>query len=114
MPTTQTVLFPPPVRGTALSQSDQLYLASLQYLLPLRLVDTTAGPYSEALPPAGVDSTTGQSSQNKEIIYKKISADANVFTLTGSAEGPQTLTLQYSMVRVKSDATNWWVVGVLP
>jgi hypothetical protein len=114
MPTTQTQLFPPPMRGTALSQSDQLYLASLQYLLPLRLVDTTAGPYSEALPPAGVNASTGQSNQNQELIYKKTSADVNVFTLTGAAEGPQTLTVQYSMIRLKSDATNWWIVGILP
>ena len=112
MPTTQSVLFPPPVRGTALSQSEQKYLATLQYVSPLRLGDTSAGPYSEALPPAGLNTTTGQSNQNQEIVYKKISADGSAWTVTGGAEGPQTLTKQYSWIRFKSDGTEWWVVGV--
>lgn len=114
MSTKQTQLFPPPLRESKLSLPEQKYLATLQYLLPLRLVDTSGGPYAEALPAAGLNQTTGQSNQNQELIYKKTSADGNVFTLTGAAEGPQTLTTQYAMIRLKSDGTNWWVSGVLP
>lgn len=116
MATTQTTLFPPPLRDVIasiagrLSQSFQQWFLSVQSLHPLRLVDTTAGPYSEAVPPAGLNSTTGQSNQNQEIVYKKTSADGNTFTLTGVADGSQTLTAQYSKVRIKSDGTQWWVV----
>lgn len=74
---------------------------------PLNLIDTSAGPSSEALPPA-------EANRNQELIYKKISADIHVFTLTGGAEGPQTLTTQYAMLRLQSDGSYWWVVGVLP
>ena len=110
----QTTLFPPPVRDTDIADSLRKYLFSLQKLLPLVTIDSSTGPVTQALPPAGLNSTTGQSDQNQEIIYKKISADVNAVTITGGAEGPQTLTSQYSMIRCKSDATNWWVVGVLP
>lgn len=111
MPTTQTVLFPPPVRGTALSKQEQLYLATLQYLLPLREVDTSAGPYTEALPPAGLDSSTGQSNQNQEITFVKVSADGNPFTLTGAANGPFVLTVQYGFAKFKSDGSRWLRTG---
>lgn len=116
MPTTQTVLFPPPTRDTTLSKPEQWYLLTLQMLLPLRIVDTTAGSYGEAPPAPGLNATTGQSNQNQEIIYKKTSADGNTFTLTGTAsaplpEGPLALTAQYAFFRIKSDGTNWWKVG---
>lgn len=119
MPTQQIQLFPPPTRAAVVDEKGFLgipfrqWLFTLQNLLPLRLVNTSGGPYAEALPPAGLDQTTGQSNQNQEIIYKKISADLNIFTLTGAAEGPQTLTKQYAAIRLKSDGTSWWVVGVL-
>jgi hypothetical protein len=119
MSVTTTNLFPPPIRGAlvnkdgTLSDSLQKWLFTLQNLIPLKIVDTTSGPSTEALPPAGLNSSTGQSAQDQEITYKKVSADANVFTITGAAEGPQTLTLQYAGIRFKSDGTNWWVVGVL-
>jgi hypothetical protein len=114
MATTETTLFPPPLRESKLSEPEQRYLASLQRLLPLRIGDTSGGPYAEALPPAGVNTTTGQSNQNQELIYKKMSPDANVWTITGGAEGSQTISVQYGAIRFKSDGTNWWVVGVLP
>lgn len=107
-PTTQTQLFPPPLRGTSLSDPEQKYLASLQYLSPLRVADTSAGSYSEALPAAGLNASTGQSNQNQEIIYVKGSADGNSFTVTGAISGPLTLTAQYDVARFKSDGTNWW------
>ena len=114
MPTTQTQLFPPPSRAAAVDAkgfiaiSFRQWLFTLQYLLPLRLADTSGGPYSEALPPAGLNSTTGQSNQNAEIVYIKSSADGNTFTLTGAIDGPHTLTTQYQALRFKSDGTNWW------
>lgn len=111
MPTTTTTLFPPPLRGANIPETIQKWLLTMQALLQLKLVDTTAGNYSEALPPAGVNSTTGQSNQNQELVYKKISADGNTFTLTGAPEGAQTLTAQWSKVRLKSNGTSWYVVG---
>jgi hypothetical protein len=107
-PTTQTQLFPPPVRDTTLSLSEQKYLASIQYIGPLRVGDTTAGPYAEDLPPAGLNSTTGQSNQNQEIIYIKGSADANGWTINGAISGAVVLSAQYDVARFKSDGTNWY------
>lgn len=107
MPTTQTVLFLPPSRATTLSKTELLYLTTLQYLHPLREVDTSAGPYAEDAPPAGSNSTTGQSNQNQEITYIKTSADANVFTLNGTANGPLTLAAQGDFLKIKSNGTLW-------
>lgn len=117
MSTKQTQLFPPPTRGQAVDDKGFLgiplrqWLFTLQNLLPLRVVNTTAGPYAETPPPAGLDSSTGQSNQNMEITYVKSTADANVFTLNGVEGGPYTLVAQYSTMRIKSDATNWWKIG---
>lgn len=122
MPTTTTVLFPPPLRDKLIdgfgkiTRSIQNWLLSLQNQMQLKLVDTTAGNYAEATPPAGQNSATGQSNQNQEIVYKKISADGHTFTLNASASGPlpegaQTLTAQWSKFRIKSNGTNWYVVG---
>lgn len=80
-------------------------------MAPLLIVDTSAGPYAESLPPAGLNSTTGQSNQNQEITYIKSSADANVFTLNGAQGGPYTLTARYSLMKFKSDGTVWWKSG---
>lgn len=110
MPTTTTALFDPVLRGSSLSDPVQKYLFTLQNRLLLKIVDTSAGGYSEALPPAGLNSATGQSNQNQEIVYKKSSADGNTFQVTGAVEGTQSLTTQYSKVRFKSDGTNWWIV----
>lgn len=111
MPTTQTI-FPPIPQRVAQQISDALlkWLISVQMQLPLREVDTTAAPYAEAAPPAGLNSTTGQSNQNQEIIYVKTSADGNVFTLNGVQGGPYTLVAQYQRIRIKSDGTSWWRV----
>lgn len=103
----QTNLFPP----TAV----QKYLLTLQMLLPLVKVDTTAGNVVIALPPAGLNGSTGQSNQNQEITYRKTSADANTVTVTGSADGAVVLTAgdgsAASRVKFKSDGTSWWRVG---
>src|SRR5256885_6629511 len=106
MPTTSTTLFPPTFRGKL-----EKWLLSLQNLSQLKLVDTTAGNYSEALPPAGLNSSTGQSNQNQRLTYKKTSADGNTFSLTGAPEGTQTLTAQWSKVTLQSNGTSWYVVG---
>lgn len=111
MPTTQTVLFPPPLRGSELPQPIQKYLFTLQMLQPLRVGDTTTGPYAEDLPPAGLNSTTGQSNQNQEIIYVKGSVDANNWTINGAISGAVVLAAQYDFARFKSDGTSWWRVG---
>src|ERR1700690_922906 len=97
MSITKTTLFPPP------KEYSQKYQFSLQNISPFNAIDTTSGPGSVALPPAGNISGTGQNNQNQELIFKKVSADGNVFTITGGAEGPQTLTNQYDMIRFKSD-----------
>jgi len=117
MATKTTQLFNPPLREKLVDEAGKItrplqkWLFTLQNQAQLKLIDTSAGNYAEALPPAGLNSTTGQSNQNQELIYKKISADGNTFTLTGAPEGPQTLTAQYSKVRLKSDGTSWYVVG---
>lgn len=109
MPTTQSTLFPPPLRDSKLSGPEQQYLFTLQRLLSLRIGDTSAGPYSEALPPAGLNASTGQSNQNAEIVYIKGSADANDWTITGAATGAVVLSAQYDVARFKSNATNWYL-----
>lgn len=116
----QTVLFPPPTRTKAVDDKGFLaiplrqWLFTIQNLLPLTTVDTSAGAQVIALPTAG-NLTNGQSNQNQELIYRKISTDGNTVTITGSADGPVVLTTgdksATSRVRFKSDGTNWWVVG---
>jgi hypothetical protein len=113
MSTTQTMPPPPTTQNSNLSPSDHQWLLIVQNLLPLVLVDSTSGPVSIALPPPGV-SSSGQTGQGKEIIYKKISADSNLVSITGGAEGTQTFSMQYAGLRFKSDGTDWWVVGALP
>ncbi len=111
MPTTQILPQDITQRGSNLSQTDYLWMLVVQGLAPLYEVDTTDGDYSEAVPPAGVNSTTGQSAQCKEITYVKTSADGNTFTLTGVEGGDLTLAAQYQFFKIKSDATNWYKVG---
>ena len=116
MATSWTQLFPPPLRGAQISDSLGRFLQTLQMLLRFGNVDTSGGDYGEAPPPPGLNSSTGQSNQNQELVYKKTSADGHTFTLTGTAEaplpeGPLTLTAQYASFRIKSDGTSWWKVG---
>jgi len=111
MATKQTTLFPPPLRASQLSDPEQKWLLTLQVLHPLRVGDSSAGPYSEALPAAGLNSITGQSNQNQELIFVKGSADANNWTITGALSGAVVLAAQYAFARFKSDGTNWWRVG---
>jgi len=89
----------------------QKYLLTLQMLLPLNLVDTSAGSYAETPPSAGLNASTGQSNQNMEISYVKTTADGNTYTLNGVEGGPYTLTAQFGFLKIKSDGTNWWRVG---
>lgn len=110
MPTTQTQLFPPPQRGSNLPEPLLKWLFSVQNLLPLRVVDTSTGGYAETPPPAGLNSSTGQSNQNQEIIYIKSSNDASVFTLNGVEGSPYTLSTQWQWIGIKSDGTNWYLV----
>lgn len=114
MSTTQTELFEPPAQSLAVDESRRLapplrqWLFSVQNLLPLVVIDTAAGSFAETVPPAGLNSTTGQSNQNMEITYVKSSADANSFTLHGVEGGDIVISAQYAKFKVKSDGTNWW------
>ena len=109
MPTTPYL--PPPLnkRGSHFSQIDFNWALIVQGLAALYEVDTSAGDYAETVPAAGVE-TSGQTGQCKEIIYVKNSSDGNTFTLHGVEGGDLTLSDQYSVLRVKSDGTNWWSV----
>lgn len=109
MPTTQTLPLPPPIQGSQLTRAEQAYLSVLQAMFPLRKVDTTAGPYAESVPSAS--GGTGQSNQNVEITFVKVSADANVFTLNGVEGGPVTLNAQYDHLKIKSDGSKWYRTG---
>ena len=117
MGTSQTVLFPPPTRTNAVDDKGYLaiplrqWLFTLQMLLPLVVIDTSGGNIVQAAPPAGLNSTTGQSNQNMEITYVKSSADGNSFTLTGVQGGNVVISTQYAHFKIKSDGTNWWKTG---
>jgi|ERR1051326_4117160 hypothetical protein len=117
MSVTQTQLFPPPTRSAAVDDKGFLgipfrqWLFTLQMLLPLVVVDTTAGNVAITPPPAGLNSSTGQSNQNMEITYVKSSADANTVTLNGVEGGPFVLAAQYDFLKIKSDGTSWWRTG---
>lgn len=117
----QTQLFPPPTRAAAVDSKGFIavafrqWLFTLQYLLPLITADTSAGDVVLALPPAGLNSTTGQSNQNAELTYRKITTDGNTLTITGSADGSVVLTAgdgsAASRAKFKSDGTSWWRTG---
>lgn len=112
MPTTQTIASPPPLAYTKLNEPEQQWLLYVQALQPLLRVDTTAGPYAEALPPAGlINANTGQTNQNMERSYVKTSGDGNVFTLNGAEGGPLTLSIPFDFMKVKSDGSKWWRIG---
>jgi|SRR5580693_80673 hypothetical protein len=110
MPTTQVTRRPPPLRFADLSQPMQFWELETQQSAPLNKVDTSKGSYTEAPPAAGLDTTTGQTNQNQEITYIKVSADANTFTLEGNnlPLGPYTLTAQGQVLKIKSDGTDWY------
>jgi len=112
---TQTILFPPPVRQSNIAEPMQKWFFTLQALLPLVTIDTTDGDVVIDLPPAGLNASTGQSNQNMEITYRKISSDGNTATIKGSPDGPVTLSAgdgsAASRVKFKSDGTNWWITG---
>lgn len=111
MTTTQTIMTPPPLRDLPLPAPMIYWLLSLQNLQPLNEVDTSAGSYAENVPEAGLNTATGQSAQNREITYKKVSGDGNTFTLNGAGDGPLTLTAANSFFKIKSDGTAWWQSG---
>lgn len=120
-PIVQTQLFPPPTDSLAVDERKRFalparqWLFTVQNLLPLVAVDTSTGNQVIALPPAGLNSSTGQSNQNMEMTFRKTTLDANTVTITGSADGPQVLTTgdntPTSRVKFKSDGTVWWVTG---
>lgn len=111
MSTTQTTLPPLNTIASNLSKGDYFWATLVQQQHPLVLVNTASGNFSEAVPAAGNNPATGQTAQNQEITFKKISADAHTFTLTGVEDGPLTLTAQYSFFKIKSDGTSWWRSG---
>jgi hypothetical protein len=102
----------PPLRATTIEKVIQQWLLAVGQRLPLREADTSGGPYSEALPPAGLSSgATGETNQNQEISFVKTSADGNNFTITGAASGTVVLAAQYDHARFKSDGQFWYRVG---
>ena len=117
----QSILFPPPTRSNAVDDKGFLaiplrqWLFTLQYLLPLVTVSTASGNQVETLPPAGLNTATGQSNQNMEITYRKTTTDANTLTINGSEDGPVVLTAgdgsAASRAKFKSDGTFWWRTG---
>lgn len=113
MKVVQTTLFPPPVRDTSLSESLRKYFFSVQMLLPLATVDSSDGGGTITLPAPGVNpgALTGQSNQNQELIYIKVSADANPVIIHGAISGDVTLAAQWAFARFKSNATDWFRVG---
>jgi hypothetical protein len=118
MGTTQTTLQPPFLSGSKLSVQEQLYLQTIQNHAPLVECDTSAGDLTIALPPAGVNAataqTTGQTAQNQELTYIKTTADANTVTITGGEFGPIVLTTQAQSVKFKSSGTVWYAVARWP
>lgn len=111
MSVTTTTL--PPISARVLQAAQQFlyWLFSVQSHQPLVEVDTSLGPVSVALPPAGLSSTaTGQSNQNQELIYVKTSADGNALTVTGALNGSQNTAVQYGVLRFKSNGTSWYKV----
>jgi len=111
MATTQSTRRPPPLRFAKLEQPLQYWELETQQSVPMREVDTSAGNYTEAPPSPGLSGTTGQTNQNQEISFTKISADGNTFTLTGVEGGPYHLTAQYSYLKIKSNGTVWRRTG---
>lgn len=114
MPTTQTILPPPPfVIDQQIDPRSPIgqWMLEIQAAQPLRLVDTSGGSYSESAPPAGASGSPGLSNQNQEITYVKKSSDGNTFTLNGVKGGALTLTAQYSHLKIKSDGVSWWQTG---
>jgi len=115
MPTTQTIRRLPPTRHAKIPPEMVYWELETQQSAPLRVIDTSAGSYSENPPEAGLNSSTGQTNQNQEITYVKKSADGNTFTLTGVGGnlpgGPYTLTAQWQTLKIKSDGTDWYKVG---
>lgn len=109
MPTTPYLPPPPTTQGSNLSPTDYQWMLIVQGLAALYEVDTSKGSYTEALPAAGVGSS-GQTRQGAEIIYIKISSDANTDTITGAITGSVTLKTKWQVARFKSDGTNWYAV----
>jgi len=114
MAETQSTLFQPPTRSNAVDDKGYLaaplrqWLFSVQNLLPLVTVDTTAGAEVIDAPPAGLSTATGQSNQNMEITYIKSSADGNTVTINGVEGGPIVLNAQFQSAKIKSDGSSWW------
>ena len=120
---TVTINFPPLRADGPLTQGDNLHPDSHRTLLelfnglPLITVSTTGGSANVGIPLAKFN-------QNVELVYVKISNDANVATLVTSgsdkinsvgawAAGSLAMgAAQGSKVRIKSDGVvNWYVVG---
>jgi hypothetical protein len=110
--TTQTTMRLPPLRASNLDPVIQQWLLAVSRLHPLIECDTSGGNFNQALPPAGLSSTaTGETNLNQEIIYVKISPDANTVTITGAQGGNVILAAQYDKARFKSNGTVWYRVG---
>jgi hypothetical protein len=114
VPTVQTIRRLPPSRNSDLPKPMLHWELETQQAHPLRLVDASAGDVAEITPPAGLNQTTGQTNQNQEITY--VLKTAGKFTLSGNQAdgtnnlplGPYTIAGEGSVLKIKSDGTNWW------
>jgi len=113
-----TVNFPAYRAETMITDSHRITPEAHRHLLtlyngqPLQKVDTSAGPANFVVPFAKLN-------QNVEITFLKVSADANVPTLTAQGSdkinGAAALPMgaaQFTKVKLKSDGvSNWYVTG---
>jgi hypothetical protein len=107
MPTVQTIRRPPPIKEAQLTKVMEFWELETQGQSPLFEEDTTAGPIVETLPFPGANQATGQTNQNAEYSYIKISADAHTVTINGGASGPVVLTALNQVARFKSNGNLW-------
>jgi hypothetical protein len=108
----KTILPPPPPLHLG-AEPQKYWNFKVQNLAPLIEVDTSGGNETQSPPSAGVNASTGQTNQNQEITYVKISPDANVFSLQGPnlPFGPYTLAAQSQSFKIKSNGTVWYKVA---
>lgn len=107
----RTVMREPPLRNDQNTKPMQYWFLGVQTSMPLIEVDTTLGNEVITLPPAGLDTSTGQSSQGQELTYVKISADGNTVTINGAQLGAVVLVAQGDRVRFKSNGVVWWPIS---
>ena len=103
LPSVKTTLFQPPLRNSDVPLPMQKWFLTLQNLHPMFEVDTSKGAAIETLPPAGLNTATGQSNQNSEYIY--VASGAHTLTIVGASGGNAVIT--NAVARFKSNGAIW-------